>query len=352
MSSEQVAATAETEGPSAGEATGRRRTLRNLGIVVVAVIALDILALLFAPPFPRGGQPGDACAFPVCFINGTLEFPAPHVVLDLDPGNPMPEGQAVVTFHPSITSTIVTMWIVMAILIVLAFVATRGMRLVPRGAPERCRVRLRVARELRRRARRRRRAALHPAVRRVLPPHPVLQLERAHPAHRQDRGAAGARPSDVNITIGLALVALRLLRVPGLPAPRRRRLPRQVLPVLRVPEGHRRRAHRPVRRPDRAHARVRQAGHAVDATLRQHLRRRGRPGRRSRALILRHPPVAMLGLEVMLNFVQALIFSVLTLMFTLLAIESSRARGGRSSVDEGLEALEGRSRSRRPSPAH
>ena len=68
--------------------------------------SLDILAFLFVPPFPKGGQPGDACAFPVCFINGTLEFPPPHVVLDLDPGNPMPTGSAVVTFHPSITSTI------------------------------------------------------------------------------------------------------------------------------------------------------------------------------------------------------------------------------------------------------
>jgi hypothetical protein len=33
-------------------------------------------------------------------------------------------------------------------------------------------------------------------------------------------------------------------------------------------------------------------------------------------------PVAMVGLEFLLNFMQALIFSVLTLMFTLIAIES------------------------------
>ena len=33
-------------------------------------------------------------------------------------------------------------------------------------------------------------------------------------------------------------------------------------------------------------------------------------------------PVAMVGLEVLLNFMQALIFSVLTLMFTIIAIES------------------------------
>ena len=48
------------------------------------VIILDVLAFFVFPPFDQGGQPGDACAFPVCFINGTLEFPAPHVICDLD----------------------------------------------------------------------------------------------------------------------------------------------------------------------------------------------------------------------------------------------------------------------------
>jgi F-type H+-transporting ATPase subunit a len=40
------------------------------------------------------------------------------------------------------------------------------------------------------------------------------------------------------------------------------------------------------------------------------------------ALTIAVVPVALLGLEVLLNFVQALIFSVLTLMYTLIAIES------------------------------
>ena len=38
-------------------------------------------------------------------------------------------------------------------------------------------------------------------------------------------------------------------------------------------------------------------------------------------------PVALVGLEFLLNFVQALIFSVLTLMFTLAAVESHHAEG-------------------------
>jgi F-type H+-transporting ATPase subunit a len=39
------------------------------------------------------------------------------------------------------------------------------------------------------------------------------------------------------------------------------------------------------------------------------------------ALSLALAPVLLLGLESLLNFIQALIFSVLTLMFTLIAIE-------------------------------
>src|SRR5207342_235879 len=56
------------------------------------------------------------------------------------------------------------------------------------------------------------------------------------------------------------------------------------------------------------------------------------------ALFLVVLPVAMYGLEVILNFVQALIFSVLTLIFTLLAIESHEHEEG-ELVDEGMEAL-------------
>jgi F-type H+-transporting ATPase subunit a len=50
-------------------------------------------------------------------------------------------------------------------------------------------------------------------------------------------------------------------------------------------------------------------------------------------------PVMMVGLEVILNFVQALIFSVLTLMFTLLAIESHGHEEG-ELAEEGVETLD------------
>ena len=46
-------------------------------------------------------------------------------------------------------------------------------------------------------------------------------------------------------------------------------------------------------------------------------------------------PVAMLGLEVLLNFMQALIFSVLTLMFTIIAIERHDEHEEHEIVPEG-----------------
>ncbi len=133
MTSDRRDADQVTDGVEANETPtrGRSRTARNLGLLLVAVIVLDVLAVIFVPPFPKGGQPGQTCDFPVCFINGNLEFPPPHVVADFDPAHPMATGQLVIAFHPSITSTILTMWIVGAILLVLFFLGTRRMREVP-----------------------------------------------------------------------------------------------------------------------------------------------------------------------------------------------------------------------------
>jgi F-type H+-transporting ATPase subunit a len=51
-------------------------------------------------------------------------------------------------------------------------------------------------------------------------------------------------------------------------------------------------------------------------------------------------PVALVGLEVMLNAIQALIFSVLTLMFIVLAIESHHEEEGRDA-EEAMAAIHG-----------
>ena len=112
---------------------GKRRRLspaRFLLLLALAVVAVDILAVMLVPPFPKGGKPGDECGFPSCFIQSAIEFPPPAIVIDLAP-SPNAAAPGMVYFHPSISSTILTMWIVMAFILLLAFAATRRMKLVP-----------------------------------------------------------------------------------------------------------------------------------------------------------------------------------------------------------------------------
>ena len=71
------------------------------------VIVLDVVAFLFFYP-ANPDNPAEPCAFPVCFIHGTLEFPAPEVLVGPQP----PSGGLVIIFEPSITNTMFTMWIV------------------------------------------------------------------------------------------------------------------------------------------------------------------------------------------------------------------------------------------------
>jgi heme O synthase-like polyprenyltransferase len=58
------------------------------------------------------------------------------------------------------------------------------------------------------------------------------------------------------------------------------------------------------------------------------------------ALTIAFVPVALILLEVMLNAIQALIFSVLTLMFIVLAIESHHEEEGHVA-EEAIEAAGG-----------
>ena len=76
MSSEQDVTPEVAEATAPPPKSGRGLSARWFGIIGL-VIVLNIVALILVPPFPREGAPGDACAFPVCYIEGTLEFPAP-----------------------------------------------------------------------------------------------------------------------------------------------------------------------------------------------------------------------------------------------------------------------------------
>ncbi len=126
--SSDPAATEQVDGSAA--APSRRRLNRRWVALLVGVIALDIAALILFPPFPKGGQPGDECSFPACFISSTLEFPAPHTVINFAPNDPAPPAVGVY-FQPSISSTLLTMWIVMTIVIIGSVLLLRGSKLIP-----------------------------------------------------------------------------------------------------------------------------------------------------------------------------------------------------------------------------
>jgi F-type H+-transporting ATPase subunit a len=124
VSSEQVAVDAPGTGVTR-PASGRR----SLVLLLVAVVVLDIVAFFVIPPFPIG-QPGVPVSGIGDLINANLEFPAPHVVWDLAPDDPVAPG-AIVFNHPSISAPIFTTWWVMSVVLLFVFVATRGAKAVP-----------------------------------------------------------------------------------------------------------------------------------------------------------------------------------------------------------------------------
>jgi F-type H+-transporting ATPase subunit a len=126
VSSEQVVTPEAPEAPAPQPKTGRGLSSRWF-LLIGGVILVNLAALVLVPPFPKDGAPGDPCEYPACFINGTLEFPAAHTVV-----GPTAPADALVTFTPSISNTIITQWIVMAVILVGAIIMTRRMTLMPR----------------------------------------------------------------------------------------------------------------------------------------------------------------------------------------------------------------------------
>jgi len=307
---------AQADVPARGR--GRLSTGRLLLLLALAVVALDILAVMLVPPFPKDGKPGDPCGFPSCFIQSAIEFPPPAIVIDLAPSSNA-AAPGMVYFHPSISSTILTMWIVMAFILLLAFVATRGMKL----APGRLQNVVEWAYEFGsdfavgiggEKARR-----YYPVFAGffifilfsnwsgLVPP--IGKIEQLR-----------APTSDVNVTIGLALTSFVIFQSEGF----RRLGPRAYLGKF-FPIGEFRHGLgagllamyvgiielflefvKPVTLSMRLFGNI-YGGEVALAVI--------------TALTLAIVPVALVGLEALLNLIQALIFSVLTLMFILIAIE-------------------------------
>ena len=311
--------------------TARPSRARRIGLLLLAVIVVDIVAMVLVPPFPRGGTSGDACAYPVCFIDGNLEFPPPHVVWDLDPESSL-TGALAIGFDVSITSTIVTMWIVEILLLVVAIAATRRMSLVPRGLQNFMEF---VYQSLDNFAT----SLGGPEARRFVPLYAAFFLlilfcnwsGLIPPIGKVD--FLRAPTSDVNITIGLALVAFGYFEFQGFRANGVRGYLGKFFPLGEFRNGIGAgiialfvglielmlEFVKPVTLSMRLFGNI-YGGEVALGVL--------------TALTLAVIPIALFALELMLNFVQALIFSVLTLMFTLAAVETHGGHEDEHAVHE------------------
>ena len=335
MSSDPVA----TEPAANPPVPKKRRTLSGRWLALIAaVIVVDAVAFVFVPPFPRGGAPGDVCAFPVCFIESSLEFPAPHNVLDLDPEHHPGPGD-LVTFHPSISNTLFTMWIVMAIVIVGSALMIRGAKLLPGRAQNLFEFVYEFLSNFGM-------GIAGPAAKPYIPIFigafllvvfnnwiglvpPVGKIEQLR-----------APSSDVNITIGMALVSFLIFHTEGFRHLGVGGYLGKFFPVYEFRKG---------------------VGAGIIAmfvglielmlefvkpvTLSMRLFGNIYGGEVAlgviTALTIGFIPVMLIALELMLNAIQALIFSVLTLMFIVLAIESHHEEEGHIAEDVVAE-IEGK----------
>jgi F-type H+-transporting ATPase subunit a len=302
-------------------------------LLIGAVILLDIAAFVLFPPSPKGA-PGEPCAFPACFIESSLEFPAPATVIDFAPDS-APGAADLLTFHPSISSTLLTMWIVMALVVGAAFVMTRGGKLIPgraqnlfewfyeflsdfgmglAGPKARPYIPIFVGAFL---------LIVFDNWIGLIPPVGKVEFLRAP-------------SSDVNITIGMALVSFSIFQGEGFRRLGVRGYLGKFFPIYEFRNGIGAgiiamfvglielmlEFVKPVTLSMRLFGNIYGGEVALGVMT---------------ALTIAFVPVALILLEVMLNAIQALIFSVLTLMFIVLAIESHHEDEGHVA-EEVLEA--------------
>ncbi len=99
------------------------RSRRPLWIAAAAVVVVDAIALLLAMPkgFPN----------PKVTILQNLEPVPPNIVWNLAPAAHTANSPLVVEFQPSITSSILASWLVIVALLIVSLIATRRMTLVP-----------------------------------------------------------------------------------------------------------------------------------------------------------------------------------------------------------------------------
>jgi F-type H+-transporting ATPase subunit a len=90
-------------------------------LAIVAVLVINVLAFILVPPVGPDGE----FNFPLDAINANFHLPAPSVMWG-DPGN----GE-ILQFAVSIPDTILSSWIIMALVLALVYAVTRGRAQVP-----------------------------------------------------------------------------------------------------------------------------------------------------------------------------------------------------------------------------
>jgi F-type H+-transporting ATPase subunit a len=295
------------------EETKRRPSLRPILLAAIVVIVLDIVALLVVGM--PSAEPGRDATFPADAIKKNLEPVAPHVVWPV--GHHAPEG--LVVFDISISSTILTSWIIIAVLLVVAFLMTRGLTMMPsrkQNAIEALFGGLYSFAE----------SIGGPAAVRYVPLFASLFVYILFCNWSGLMPVVGkvellrAPTSDVNITVGLALVSFFIFHIEGVRSLGVGGYLGKFFPLGEFRNGigagligmfvgiieFLLEFIKPLTLSMRLFGNIYGGEVALGVIT---------------GLLIAIVPIAIYGLELILNVVQALIFSLLTLMFTLLAIE-------------------------------
>ncbi len=345
MSSEQLA-TDDVAGASEPAATPGRKPGRRLSspwlALIGVVIVLDVLAFVAFPQVSKAGAAD--CPFPACFIENALEFPAPHDVIDFDPGAP-PPAQVGVYFRPAISNTLLTMWLVIAIVVLGAVLMVRGSKLIPGRGQNVFETVYEFLSDFGV-------GIAGPAARPYLPIFIAAFLlilfdnwiGLVPPVGKVD--FLRAPSSDVNITIGMALVSFLIFHVEGIRHLGLGGYLGKFFPIYEFRNG---------------------IGAGIIAmfvglielmlefvkpiTLSMRLFGNIYGGEVALGVITTLTigliPVFLIGLELMLNAIQALIFSILTLMFIVLAIESHHEEEGHIA-EEAIHTIDGEGQQLQP----
>lgn len=311
-------------------APGKRRNV--LWYLIPLVILIDLVALVISPPV-NTQQPGEGCAFPACFVESTLHLPAPYVIY-VPSGEPA--STEMITAQLSFTDSLLTMIVITIIVLVGLILLSVRRRDVPGARQNFIEWAIESLEGFAK-------GMGGAAAARYVPMFAAFFIlilmfnwSGLLPIVGRIEGLR-APTSDVNVTIGLALVAFFTFHIEGFRRLGFKGYAGKFFPVYEFKQGIGAglialfvglvelmlEFVKPLTLSMRLFGNIYGGEVALGVVT---------------AITVAVVPVALYGLEVMLTFVQALIFSTLALMFTIAAIESHHHEEGELG-HEGMEAV-------------